>query len=147
MTSRRLNNLVKQRNEVCSLMLPSNWFSRKNLYLAVCMFGCLVVAGGCGKKSPSAAAPPPPDAAALSAASNQPASPQAGQPPPALVQADGQPDLAELNRTLIRWIVRNRRPPANFGDFAGTAGVAIPPPPSGKKYFIAKNMKIQLVNQ
>jgi hypothetical protein len=37
--------------------------------------------------------------------------------------------------------------PANFDEFAATAGVPIPPPPAGKKYFLAKDMHIQLVNQ
>ncbi len=58
---------------------------------------------------------------------------------------DGQPDLAVLNRSLLRWVMGNRRSPANFADFAATAGVPIPPPPSGKKYIINKSMHIQLV--
>jgi hypothetical protein len=62
-------------------------------------------------------------------------------------QPGAQPDLGVLNRALIRWIVGNRRPPANFEDFAATAGVTIPPPPAGKKYIIAKNMHIQLVDR
>jgi hypothetical protein len=60
--------------------------------------------------------------------------------------ATGAPDLRELDRDLIRWIVGNRRPPKNFADFAATAGVQIPPPPAGKKYIIDKTMHIQLVD-
>ncbi len=60
---------------------------------------------------------------------------------------NGQPDLAALNRDLIRWIVGNRRMPTNFQDFAATAGVTIPPPPPGQKYIIGSNMHVQLVNQ
>jgi hypothetical protein len=41
----------------------------------------------------------------------------------------------------------NHRVPANFDDFAATAGVVIPPPPAGKKYVIRKDMHIELVNQ
>jgi hypothetical protein len=55
--------------------------------------------------------------------------------------------LANINRTLIRWIIRNKRRPANFEDFAATSGTPIPPAPAGKKYVIAANMHVQLVNQ
>ena len=72
--------------------------------------------------------------------------PQAGQLPP-VVQPNGEPDLAEMNRYLLRWVMRNQRRPNNFEDFAATAGVAIPPPPAGKKYVIGRDMHIQLVNK
>lgn len=61
--------------------------------------------------------------------------------------APAGPDLAEINRTLIRWIVRNRRPPGSFDEFASSAGAPIPPAPAGKKYIIGGNMHVQLVNQ
>jgi hypothetical protein len=64
-----------------------------------------------------------------------------------LVTPTGDPDLGAINRALLRWVVGNRRTPQNFDDFAATAGVTIPPPPAGKKYVIAKNMHILLVNQ
>jgi len=51
-----------------------------------------------------------------------------------LVTPNGEPDLAELNRSLLRWVMANRRKPASFEDFAATAKVTIPPPPAGKKY-------------
>ena len=73
----------------------------------------------------------------------QPANPQA----PPLVQADGQPDLGELKRDVIRWIVRNRRRPNNFEDFAATAGVPIPPPPAGKKYVLTQDMHVTLADR
>ena len=63
------------------------------------------------------------------------------------VQPASQPDLQELDRSLLRWILANRRRPNNFDDFASTAGVSIPPPPAGKKYIIAQNMHIQLVDR
>lgn len=60
--------------------------------------------------------------------------------------ATAEPDLAELNRAMRRWLIANRRPPKNFGEFAATAGVPIPPPPAGKKYIIAPNMHVELVD-
>jgi hypothetical protein len=64
-----------------------------------------------------------------------------------LVTPTGDPDLGAINRALLRWVMGNRRTPQNFDDFAATAGVTIPPPPAGKKYVIAKNMHILLVDQ
>jgi hypothetical protein len=59
---------------------------------------------------------------------------------------NGQPDLASLQRTLIHWVVGHRRRPANFEEFAATAGVTIPPPPPGQKYFITDRLHIELVD-
>jgi hypothetical protein len=73
--------------------------------------------------------------------------PSSAIPAVAATQPDGGPDLKELNRSLLRWILGNRRRPQNFEDFAATAGVVIPPPPAGKKYIIAKDMHIQLVDR
>jgi|GEM_PF-651700 hypothetical protein len=73
--------------------------------------------------------------------------PSTTTPVVATPQPPAAPDLRELDRGLIRWIVGNRRPPKNFADFAATAGVAIPPPPAGKQYFIDKTMHIQLVDR
>jgi hypothetical protein len=66
---------------------------------------------------------------------------QPGTPPPVVS------DPVELNRELRKWVVRNRRPPKNFEDFAATAGIQIPPPPDGKKYAIDKTMHIVLVKR
>lgn len=64
------------------------------------------------------------------------------------VTPDGEPDLGELNRSLLRWMMANRRKPASFEDFAATANVTIPPPPAGKKYMInPSTMHIVLVNK
>jgi hypothetical protein len=72
-------------------------------------------------------------------------------PPPATAEAptqtNSEPNLREIQRTLIRWTMVNHRAPKNFDDFAATAGIPIPPPPAGKKYFIDKTMHVLLVNQ
>jgi hypothetical protein len=115
--------------------------------------GLILVAGiglmGCGKKPAPASSTPTPAPTDQAAAQSSPgaAPSQPMHPSASGVQSNGEPDLAELNRTLIHWIVRNRRGPSSFQDFASTAGVQIPPPPPGKKYVIGQNMHIQLVNQ
>jgi len=127
----------------------------------IVLVGWAVVAGvlalaGCSKAKTSA-----PEMTASSASSQPGTNQVAAQPAPsgtapgvAPVQAagtvqapGGQPDLAALQRTLIRWIVGHRREPANFQDFASSAGVTIPPPPPGQHYIITKSMHIELVNQ
>lgn len=118
------------------------------LLLGVAMFFV-----GCGKKSETppvttlptesqtnqAAVPPAaPGAVAVSPstpATNVAAAPNAG------------PDLGALNQALRGWLMRNRRVPASFEEFASTAGVTIPPPPAGKKYAITKRMEVVLVNR
>jgi hypothetical protein len=114
--------------------------------------GMPFLAGGCGKKEAAQTIPPPPETARQTAALPAPA-PQPSAAPrlaPAavnLVQPDGQVDTGELQRCVIRWIVANHRRPASFEEFAATAGVAIPPPPAGKKYRLNKQMHVELVNR
>ena len=101
-------------------------------------------ATGCGKKATQPAAPQPAPAVESPA---QP-TPQPSQPSQSAAQPNNQPDLAEINRYLIRWIVGHKKRPATFEEFAATAGVTIPPAPAGKKYAIAANPpKVELVNQ
>jgi len=100
---------------------------------------------GCGKKATQQAAPQPAPATAQTPAqpASQQSQPTAQQP---AAQAN-EPDLAEINRNLIRWIVGHKKRPANFEEFAATAGAPIPPAPPGKKYVLGPNMKVQLANQ
>ena len=95
-------------------------------------------AAGCGKKSekPSSSATPP-----LQTTQDP------SQPTVTATNVAAAPDLMELSIDLRRWCARNQRVPASFEDFSATAGVAIPPPPAGKKYIIAKDMHIQLVDR
>ncbi|HEY3762898.1 MAG TPA: hypothetical protein VGN23_14225 [Verrucomicrobiae bacterium] len=60
---------------------------------------------------------------------------------------NGQPNLPELQRELIGWIVGNHRMPTNFDEFAASSGAKIPPPPAGQKYIVTSKMHVQLVNQ
>jgi hypothetical protein len=61
-----------------------------------------------------------------------PAYTQPAAPVAPVVQPSGEPDLGELNRCLMRWLMANRRRPASFEDFAATAGTPIPPPRPAK---------------
>ena len=119
------------------------------------VLGAAIITAGCSKKSekPSSNANPPLQA---SQDTSQPAAPGPAvnsQPVPlalatnAVGATNTAPDLAELRRALARWLLRNRRPPANFEDFSATAGVVIPPPPPGKKYILTKRMEILLVDR
>ena len=81
------------------------------------------------------------------APTNPPVAAQASQPGSSLILPNGEVDMPELQRSVIRWILAHRRRPANFEEFAATAGVQIPPPPAGKKYFLAKDMHVRLVDR
>lgn len=70
--------------------------------------------------------------------------PQTLQVPP---DADAQTVVEELNRELRRWVMRNRRKPANFEEFVSTAQMQVPPPPPGKKYTLTSRMRIELVDR
>jgi hypothetical protein len=119
--------------------------------IAVVLASALAVLfSGCGKKNSPAPATPP--TASEVAPGQQPvtgqlATPQIQPPGTPLTQADGAVDMPELQRTVIRWVVANRRRPNSFEDFAATAGVPIPPPPAGKKYTITHDLHVQLVNR
>jgi hypothetical protein len=56
-------------------------------------------------------------------------------------------DLPDIQRSVIRWVVTNRRRPSNFEEFAATADVKIPAPPAGKKYYLPRDLHVQLVNR
>ena len=124
-----------------------NWIYAVLLAAALCT-------AGCGKAS--APVPKPSGTvdtqAQVTNQTDQTQAPAATQTPapsatPAVEPAAG-PDLGQLQHALARWLVRNRRPPANFEDFAATAGVPIPPPPPGKKYYIVpRTMQIKLVDR
>jgi hypothetical protein len=140
-------------NAICNMKNKTGWnqpWFPSSLAFSVALAVGIVALTGCRKAKDSAAQPPPPTAQEIKQAESEhmpvpsPNVPVAIAP---LANSAGQPDLGELNRTMIRWIVGHRRPPANFEEFAATCGVPIPPPPAGQKYIIAKNMHVQLVSQ
>ena len=138
-----LSFLNMEKNSDCKpCLFRSGW----HICLALAI-GVLILSG-CSKAKQPAAETTPPSVENTTQPTDAVQTPVKPSAPIAVVPApNGQPDLAELNRSLLRWIIGHKRPPANFEDFAASAGVVIPPPPAGKKYFIAKNMHIQLVSQ
>jgi hypothetical protein len=151
MMSQQRNNVLTTRNQTVSMKpLPLATFL-KLLGVVALTVALAVIITGCRKKTPAAQAPPPADTQQVQADASAGAAPQPAPAPspnqPPLVQDNGQPDFGALNRVLLHWVASNRRLPANFNDFAATAGVTIPPPPPGKKYVIAKNMHIELANK
>ncbi len=106
------------------------------------------LAAGCGKQAQTPA-PPAPAPQDTNASQPAPAAPAAGVnsgPAPAAAATNAIVDLRPLNQALMGWVYRNGRRPANFEEFAATAGIQIPPPPPGKKYSISGRGLISLVN-
>jgi hypothetical protein len=154
----RLNDLPDEMKKKCCLkVFRCPQVAVKTLGLVLGLTTIMAVSGCSKKPTPTVDTTPTqsaPDQPVRQTVSVQP------QEQPVVVQAPQSqaikqqpaatpsgPDLAEINRSLIRWIVRNRRAPANFQEFASSAGAPIPPAPAGKKYIIGGNMHVQLVNQ
>lgn len=106
------------------------------------------LAAGCGKQaqSPAPPAPAPQDTNASQPAPAAPATPVNSGPALAATATNATVDLRPLNQALMGWVYRNGRRPANFEEFAASAGIQIPPPPPGKKYSITGRGFISLVN-
>ncbi len=114
---------------------------------AALLAGTLIFTG-CGKAKKSTADAPSPEAVKQAATDHMPAyAPLPAKAPAAVAAPNGAPDLAEMDRAMLRWLMSNRRVPSSFEDFAATAGMPIPPAPTGKKYVIAKDMHIHLVSK
>lgn len=127
--------------------IPSRHSCAASLILTGLFALALAICGCSKKKSIEAEKSSADTQASLSA---QPAPGVAGpgsqvmRQPATFVQPDGQTDMKELNRCLLRWLMANKRRPTDFADFAATAGVPIPRPPAGKQYVIGKDMRIVL---
>ena|ERR1035438_6086822 len=108
-----------------------------------------LLAAGCHKPKPPAVQAAEEQNTNQAAPDQAPVYQQPTSASPAVVSAQppAAPDLKELNRGVLRWILGNRRRPQNFEEFAATAGVTIPPPPAGKKYALGKDMHVQLVDR
>jgi hypothetical protein len=117
----------------------------------VTAFLMLSIAVGCSKSnSPAPAAPPAaansPAVSATSAPAPAPTPVATAQPAPAANATNSLSSLQVLNRTLLGWMIRNRRHPKDFQEFASTANIQIPAPPPGKKYALNGRGFIVLVD-
>ena len=127
---------------------PAKISSRRRVVAGV--FATAVLLGilsgtGCGKSKPAAASPTPEEFAAKAAVTHEPVYTQKSVATAPVVTPSGEPDLGELNRCLLRWVMGHRKKPDSFEEFAASANVAIPPASAGKKYVIDKSMHIVLV--
>jgi len=68
-------------------------------------------------------------------------------PTPAAGSEPAPQNIHEMERVLVGWVIRNHHRPQSFEEFVASAEIQVPPPPSGKKYIIAKNMHIVLVDK
>jgi len=119
---------------------------RASAFVGLALVVGVLIFAGCSKTKVPAAETSAPESVQPAGTDHPAAAGTTAAAAPAVVAAPtGEPDLKDLDRSLLRWILKNRRRPASFEDFAATAGVAIPPAPAGKKYVLAKNMHIQLV--
>jgi len=126
--------------------------TRRRVFCLLLLASAAVLVAGCGKKSgtPPAGQTPPVQSTQSTTEATAPVSTVNSQSPgPAtnVAAPNATPDLNALNMALRQWLMRNRRTPANFEEFAATAGVTIPPPPAGKKYAITKRMEVVLVDR
>jgi hypothetical protein len=122
---------------------PKRWRVCIALALAIPL-----LATGCSKKGDNStsnmASPSASDSTATSPATPAPAG--SSQPTSAASATNAMPDLQALNQALLQWRMQNQRVPSSFAEFAASAGINIPPPPSGKKYVINSRGLISLVN-
>lgn len=109
------------------------------LFLAV-----LALSAGCGHKTEQPAS----TSQESNAAETSQSAVNASTPSPTTNSAaPGEPDLADLNRAVRKWMITHRAVPKDFDDFVAKSGASIPPAPAGKKYILNQNMRVQLVNQ
>ncbi|MGH7943328.1 MAG: hypothetical protein ACREFR_19895 [Limisphaerales bacterium] len=117
--------------------------------LGVFLIFAAAFATGCGKQKVSAPPVPPPESTATTPAAPSPTvSAPAPHPQSATTAApnSSQQSLQVLNQALMRWMIKNRRHPRSFEEFASTANIQIPAPPPGKKYALNGRGFIVLVD-
>ena len=134
--------------ELFSDFARREWWKPKAGILGLIL--ALVAGGGCGKPHGT----PPPAAAPSQSDSTSPAATPAATPPPDRLQPSvpavsantGPTQLQVLNRAMLGWEMKNHRHPRSFEEFAGSANIQIPVPPSGQKYAFNQQGFIVLVN-
>lgn len=127
----------------------SVWLQQQNLWRLLLIGTCAtaIVSTGCSKHKSSNQTTTEQTNQPVAVATHEPVYAPRSVATAPVVTPSGEPDMGELNRCLLRWVLGHRRKPANFDEFAATANVAIPPAPAGKKYAIDSSMHIVLVKQ
>jgi hypothetical protein len=126
--------------------------TRRGVFCLAFILGAAMFAAGCGNgknNGPAANVAPPPQTNQAAAPSVSPSSIENPQPAPAAPMTNAsstEPNLQQLNRALIGYIVRNHHRPKTFEEFAANANIQIPPPPAGKKYALNQKGYIILVD-
>jgi hypothetical protein len=135
--------------------------SRAPVLGVACLLATVFLAAGCHK--PPETPTPPPTPAAAAPDTNQdtstvynpqrpPPPPQPNQQPladpeaPPVVKGNGEPDLHQLDNSIMHWVFAHQRAPSSFQEFASSADVTVPPPPAGKKYAFGAHYHVILVD-
>ncbi len=114
------------------------------------VLGTLTLAAGCGKKAAPVVdvpSPAPPAQAAVLPGQPNPPLPQPYAPVTLPPPTSAAPDLSQINRAYIGWIMQTHRHARTVEEFVTAAGVQLPPAPAGKKFVIDKHGYIALANQ
>jgi len=104
---------------------------------------------GCGRETDESASVPTSADVSGNVSHGTPMAPAEVQPQQLEVPqgADQKTILEELNREVKKWVMRNRRKPANFEEVVSTSHLQVPPPPPGKKYVLNSELKVELADQ
>jgi hypothetical protein len=141
-------NSTRAMNVLFDLVRFPGWRPKTTL---LSLFLIAVVAIGCGKQNASAPPAVPPETP-VAVTPAVPTQTQTAPTPIAIQQPQTTPNsgapttLQSLNRAMVGWMRTNHRHPQNFEDFASTATIQIPAPPSGKKYTLNGRGFIVLVD-
>jgi hypothetical protein len=107
----------------------------------------LLLVAGCSKSNTPPPTPPPASDVTNTPTASTGAAPITYAPAMGATNAsDTQTEVQTLNKALLGWMIKNRRHPQDFAEFASTANIQIPTPPPGKKYTLNQRGFITLVD-
>ena len=111
------------------------------------IWAALLLVAGCSKPNTPPPTPPPSSDVTNTPATSSTVAPITYAPATGATNAsDTQTELQTLNKALLGWMIKNRRHPQDFAEFASTANIQIPAPPPGKKYTLNQRGFITLVD-
>lgn len=111
----------------------------------------VLTVAGCDKKpAPPAATAPPPNAGSQGGPAATTSAPTHTEPPQLAAPAGNDlqaKSIHQMERVLVGWVISHHHRPKSFEEFVADSQIKVPPPPPGKKYVIASNMHILLVDK